>query len=142
MKKITGLLFSMELTGILLLLFTFSIGFATFIENDFGTLAAKARVYNARWFEIMLFILAINLAGSIIKHKMYLRRKWTVLLFHVAFLLILLGAGVTRYISYEGVMSIREGQSTNMVRSNTTYIRAWAQLGEMLDYSEKVVYAT
>ena len=33
----------------------------TFIENDYGTQSAKALVYNARWFEILLLILGINL---------------------------------------------------------------------------------
>ena len=75
MKRLKDMLFSMELTGILLLLFTISIGFATFIENDFGTMTAKAKVYNATWFEVMLLLLAVNMGGSIFKHKMYLKHK-------------------------------------------------------------------
>jgi len=100
----------MELTGIFLLMFAISIGYATFIENDFGTIAAKSRVYNAAWFEILLLLMAINMTGSIFTHKMYVRKKLTILLFHVSFLIILLGAAITRYISYEGMMRLREGE--------------------------------
>ncbi|HSG67103.1 MAG TPA: cytochrome c biogenesis protein ResB, partial [Bacteroidales bacterium] len=141
MKKLTGLLFSMELTGMLILLFTVSIGFATFIENDFGTLTAKANVYNARWFEFMLLLLAVNMTGSIVKHKMYLRAKWPVFIFHVSFLIILLGAAVTRYIGYEGSMAIREGNSSSEIVSGDTYIRIWAEEGQDQVYTEKKVFA-
>lgn len=142
MKKIKDILFSMELTGILLLLFTISIGFATFVENDFGTVAAKARIYNARWFEIMLLLLAVNMTGGIFKHKMYLKHKWTILLFHVAFLVIFIGAALTRYVGTEGIMSIREGSTSNEFRSDETYVMVWAQEGDQNEYKEEKVFAT
>ena len=142
MKKITGILFSMELTGILLLLFTISIGYATFIENDFGTLTAKDWVSNAKWFESMLLLLAINMAGSIVKRKMYLRAKWPILLFHVSFIVILLGAATTRYIGDEGMMAIREGSTSSEMRSSDTFIRIWADDGQSQAYEEEKVFAT
>ena len=61
MKKLKNILFSMELTGLLLLLFAIAIGYATFVENDFGTVASKSTVYNAKWFEFMLLLLAVNM---------------------------------------------------------------------------------
>jgi cytochrome c-type biogenesis protein CcsB len=142
MKKLKNMLFSMELTGILLLLFTISIAYATFVENDFGTITAKARVYNAKWFEIMLLLLAVNMTGSIFKHKMYLKHKWTILLFHVAFLVIFIGAAVTRYVGYEGMMSIREGSTSNEFRSEETYIRVWASDGDIEAYDETKLFPT
>lgn len=131
----------MELTGLLLLLFAIASGFATFIENDFGTLEAKARIYNARWFEVLLLLLAVNMAGSIFTHKMYRKEKWTILLFHVSFLVIFIGAALTRYVGYEGIMSIREGATSNELISDETYIRLWAQDAEAKGYEEKQVFA-
>jgi len=131
----------MELSGMLLLMFAIAIGFATFVENDFGTLEAKARVYNATWFELLLLLLAINMTGSIFKHKMISKAKWPILLFHVSFLVIFIGAAITRYISYEGIMSIREGQSSNEIVSDESYIRIWAQDGENNEYDESRVFA-
>ena len=142
MKKLNNIIFSMELTGMLLLMFAISIGYATFVENDFGTVAAKSGIYNATWFEILLLLLAVNMTGSIFKHKMYVRKKWTVLLFHVSFLVILAGAAVTRYISYEGMMRIREGETSNGLVTDKTYIRIWADNGSMSHYSEEDVLAT
>ncbi len=132
----------MELTGMLLILFAIAIGFATFVENDFGTVAAKSKVYNAKWFEFLLLLLAVNMTGSIFKHKMYLKSKWTMLLFHVSFLVIFIGAVFTRYVGYEGMMSIREGQTTNQMISDETYIRVWANDGNVTYYKEKKVFAT
>ncbi len=129
----------MKLTGILLILFTVSIGVATFIENDFGTLAAKAKVYNARWFELVYLLLAVNLTGSIFKHKMYSKKKLTILLFHISFLIILLGSAVTRYMGYEGAMNIREGSSSNEFQSNETYISIWAEDDNMKVFTEQEV---
>ena len=142
MRKIKNILFSMELTGLLLLLFAIAIGFATFIENDFGTIAAKSKVYNAKWFEFMLLLLAVNMTGSIFVHKMYLKSKWTVLLFHVAFLVIFVGAAITRYISYEGTLSIREGATSNRMVSDETYVQVWANDGNVPYFKEKKVLAT
>ena len=142
MKKITRMLFSMELSGILLILFTIAIAVATFIENDFGTLTAKAQVYNAKWFEFLMFLLAVNMTGSIFKRKMYRKAKWPIFIFHISFLVILLGAAVTRYIGYEGMMGIREGNTTNVMRSSDTYIRIWADNGQASEFVENKVFAT
>jgi cytochrome c-type biogenesis protein CcsB len=142
MRKFKDMLFSMELTGILLILFAIAIGFATFIENDFGTVTAKAKIYNATWFEILLLLLAVNMTGSIFRHKMYIRQKWPVLLFHVSFLVIFIGAAITRYIGYEGIMSIREGQTTNEFISDDTYIRIWVDDGLAQAYESTKVLAS
>ncbi|MEZ5147759.1 MAG: c-type cytochrome biogenesis protein CcsB [Bacteroidales bacterium] len=142
MKRLKNMLFSMELTGLLLVLFFVAIAVATFIENDFGTLTAKAKVYNATWFEILLSLLAINMTGSIFKHKLYLKHKWPVLLFHVSFLIIFLGSALTRFIGFEGMMSIREGSASSEFMSDETYIRIWADDGTMRSYKEDKVLAS
>ena len=41
----------MKLASVLLLFFAFSIGYATFIERDFGTASANALIYRAWWFD-------------------------------------------------------------------------------------------
>jgi hypothetical protein len=41
MKKFFDFIFSMQFAGTLLLVFAAAIGTATFIENDYGTLAAQ-----------------------------------------------------------------------------------------------------
>ena len=60
-KIINSILFSMRTMALLVLVFFVAIAYATFVENDFGTQTAKALVYNARWFEIIIFFLTLNM---------------------------------------------------------------------------------
>jgi len=122
MKKIFSFLFSMLFSVLLLMTFAMSIAYATFIENDYGTDTAQALIYQSWWFELLLLVGAINLAGSVVKYKLVNRKKWAILLFHLAFIVIIIGSAVTRYFGFEGSMHIREGQSNNQVVSESTYI--------------------
>ena len=83
MKKIGDYLFSSYLMATILALFAISIGAATFIENDFGSASAKALVYHAPWFQLLLFIGVINLTGNIFRKKLYTRPKLTLFMFHL-----------------------------------------------------------
>lgn len=100
---------------------------ATFIENDYGTATAKALVYNTLWFDFLHFYLLIVLIGCFITSKAWQRKKYASLFFHSSLIFIILGAGVTRYFGFEGVMHIREGQKSNFILSNETYINIQAQ---------------
>ncbi|MGJ8744982.1 cytochrome c biogenesis protein CcsA [Polaribacter sp.] len=122
MKKILNILYSTRLTALLFLIFAAAMGIATFIENDFGTQTSKALVYNTWWFEGIMIFFVINFFGNIFRYRLYRKEKWPVMLFHGAFLFILIGAGVTRYVGYEGIMLINEGETTNEFLSETTYL--------------------
>jgi len=140
MKQILDYLSSMKLMAVLMLIFAFAIGYATFIENDYGTMTAKADVYNTRWFEALMGILTINLILNIFKYKMYTKKKIPLFIFHSAFIIILLGAAVTRYIGYEGSMHIREGATSNSIISMDTYFITGAKVGDKKEESSKNVY--
>ena len=139
MKKLSSFLFSMFFTGILLMIFAIAIGYATFLENDYGTITAKILIYNSKWFELLLLILSINLIGSVFKYKLISRKKWTVLLFHIAFVVILIGAAFTRYNGFEGSMHIREGQSADFIVSDASYVILEAKSGDQTVRMEKEV---
>ena len=108
--------------AVLFLLFATAMGVATFVENDFGTQTAKALIYNAWWFEAIMVFFVLNFFGNIFRYRLYRKEKWAVLLFHVAFLFILIGAGITRYIGFEGIMVIGEGETTHQFLSDTAYL--------------------
>lgn len=140
MKNLVRSLFSMQLTIVLLLMFTVSIAVATFIENDYGSAASKVAVYNALWFEILLSLLSVNLLGSMIEYKMWQRKKYVSFFLHISFVVILIGAAVTRYIGYEGIMHIREGEATNIMLSDNSYITArFEQDGASMSINHKVL---
>ena len=122
MKKFLNFLYSTRLMAVLFILFAVAMGVATFIENDYGTQTSKALVYNSWWFEAIMVFFIINFFGNIFRYQLYKKEKWPVLMFHGAFILILIGAGITRYIGHEGIMLINEGETTNRYLSETTYV--------------------
>ncbi|MCF6353202.1 MAG: cytochrome c biogenesis protein CcsA [Cyclobacteriaceae bacterium] len=135
-------LFSMSFSGALLLVFGVSIGVATFIENDFGPIGSQSLVYRATWFEVLMGVMVVNMIGVIVLKKMYKRERWVNLLFHVAFIIILIGAGITRFFGEEGMMHIREGESSNTFISEQTYINAILLEGDFKrEFHDKVLFS-
>ncbi len=113
MKKLIRSIFSISAAGFSLLLIAFVLGFATIVEHNHGFHAARVLVYQAHWFEMILFVMTVALVYNIYRFRLYKKEKLTIGLFHMAFILIVLGAGVTRYFGQEGIMHIREGESSN-----------------------------
>ena len=127
MKKLNDIFFSMLTTVILLIIFGASIGYATFAENSSGTEHAREIVYNAKWFEVLLVLLIVNLLGSIVRYRILSKRKFSILLFHLSFILILIGAGITRYFGSEGIMHLRQGETSNEISSEKTSVKIIAE---------------
>ncbi len=140
MKKILKYLSAPCLFISLLIILAASMGIATFVENDFGTNAAKALIYNTWWFEFLFVFLGINLLLNVLKPYMYTRGKLAILIFHLSFLFIVVGAALTRYVGYEGIMHIREGQATDEFLSAKTYISGEIINGRDSVFFEKEVF--
>ena len=122
MNRIFKIFSSSALALILLLLFAVAMAVATFIENDFGTATAWKLIYDSWWFEMVMLGLGISFIFNIYKYNLWSLKKWPILLFHISFILILIGASITRYASYGGIMRIREGASSNLIISSNNYI--------------------
>lgn len=122
MKKILNFFFSFSLMGFLLLILAFSMAIATFVESSYGTEVAQGLIYKSFWFGLILFLLAVNLLVNFIRRRMYTRQRIAVGLFHISFIIILAGAAITRFISFEGMMHIREGESSNFILSAEDYL--------------------
>jgi len=139
MKQILSFIGSMKTMAVLMLIFAFTIGYATIVENDFGTMTAKAEIYNARWFEVLLGLLALNLSLNIYNYRMYTLKKAPMFIFHIGFLVILFGAAVTRYVGFEGNMHIREGATSSFITSAETFFSVDANVdGKSVKSSESV----
>jgi len=110
---ILKILSSYKLMILLLMVLAIGAGIGTFIENDFGSDKAKELVYFAWWYQLSFFLLSIQLFVVIDKTKMYKVKART--LFHVSFVVILLGATLTHYFGFEGMMHIREGEKSNII---------------------------
>ena len=127
MLRRNNFLFSSWFMGALFVIFAVSMGIATFIENDYGAEAARQLVYNTRWFELIFVLLAINFLGQIFHYKLYKPRKLTIMVFHLAFIVIILGAGITRYFGFEGILHLREGDAKAHVETNKKYLQLSVQ---------------
>lgn len=121
MKKLSDILFSFKTTLTLLVILALGAAIATFIENDYGTSTARVLVYNHIWYEAIMILTCINMTGIIFKFKMW--KHPARFLIHLSFVVILLGAGVTRYFGYEGIIHIREGQTENRMISQEPYLQ-------------------
>ncbi|WP_114779224.1 cytochrome c biogenesis protein [Botryobacter ruber] len=117
------LLLSTRITLVLLIAFAASMAAATFIENDHGTAVARGLVYEAWWFELIILWLAINFLSHIGQYKLFHKNRWPIGLFHVAFVIIIVGAGVTRYFGREGIIHIREGKAENTFYTTARYLQ-------------------
>jgi cytochrome c-type biogenesis protein CcsB len=121
LDKSKNILFSYWLTLILFFLLGTGAAVATFIENDYGTSTARMLVYNHTWYEVVMTLSIINMLGII-----YLRKMWKNMgrfLFHFSFVVMLIGAAMTRYVGFEGIMQIREGETTNKMISLEPYLQ-------------------
>lgn len=108
----------------LFLALAFAMAIATFVESSYGTPAARSLIYNTHWFELLWILFGLNLFNNLIKYRFFTNKRFTLGLFHISFIVILLGAAITRYFSYEGIMHIREGESADYILSSDDYFYA------------------
>lgn len=124
MTRLEKFLFSTRTMALLLFVYGFSMAVATFIENDFDTPTAKTLIYNAKWFEILMLWLILVFIANIKRYNLLKNKeKWPVLIFHLSFVFMFIGGAVTRYMSEEGQMPIKEGETTNEIISDLTYFK-------------------
>jgi cytochrome c-type biogenesis protein CcsB len=143
LQKIYNSIFSTTAAGLYLLVFAAAIGIATFIENDYGTSSAQELIFRARWFELLLILFGGTILANIFRFRMVPQKKWASLIFHSAIIIIILGAGITRYFGYEGMMHIREGQASQQFLSAENYLNFKVSTGgKSYSFSEPVYFST
>nr|WP_321222503.1 cytochrome c biogenesis protein CcsA [uncultured Psychroserpens sp.] len=124
-KKLANILFSTRLTGILFIVYFVSMIIGTFLDagqETSPTPYSRHYIYNSWWFEAVQIIFVINFIGNIFRYRLYKKAKWATLTLHLAFIFILIGAGITRYIGFEGWMPIREGETENTYLTRDIYL--------------------
>lgn len=125
LDKLAKILFSTRLTAILFIAFAAAMATGTFMDagqDTSPTPYTRNLIYNAWWFEAIMGLFVVNFVGNIFRYRLYKKEKWATLILHLSFIFILLGAAITRYISFEGMMAIREGATENTFLSQKTYI--------------------
>lgn len=117
---------SLKTSAVLMAVVALASANGTFIESGIcrwvpeasGRDAAYALVYNAWWFNAVLALLSISLVLLFLRRWPYKPRQSGFMLVHLSIVVILVSAGITRWFGYEGIMSIREGGSSDFIFSN------------------------
>ena len=113
--------FSYPMVLVLLAILGAGGGIATFIESMYDTQTAKLVVYDARWYETIMLLLTIVMIGLIYRARMW--KRMGAFLVHSAFVVILVGAFMTRYFGYEGIIHLREGSHENEMLTVQAYLQ-------------------
>lgn len=122
MKVFKELFASLYVAIPLMAIYAILIAVATFVENDYGSNVARALIYNTWFFDVLHIWILLCLVGVIIRYKLLKQKKYASLMLHLSFILIIVGAGVTRFFGQEGMMHIREGERSSTYTSSENYL--------------------
>ncbi|WP_194767748.1 cytochrome c biogenesis protein CcsA [Tamlana sp. I1] len=127
-KRLANIFFSTKLTAVLFIVFAAAMAVGTFLDagqDTSPTPYTRNLIYNAWWFEAIMVFFVINFVGNVFRYRLYKKEKWATFILHLSFIFILIGAFITRYASFEGMMAIREGATENTFLSQKTYITTY-----------------
>ncbi|KJD34282.1 cytochrome C biogenesis protein [Tamlana nanhaiensis] len=127
-NRLARILFSTRLTSVLFIVFAAAMATGTFLDagqETSPTPYTRNLIYNTWWFEAIMAVFLINFIGNIKRYNLLKKENWATFILHIAFIFILLGAFITRYTGFEGMMAIREGATENTFLSRETYISAF-----------------
>jgi len=116
MDYLSRLFSSFRTTFVLLLVLAAWLALATVFEKYFGTEAAKAMFYYSPILFLLFGMLILNFFVACAKHHCFTSRKIGLILVHSAFVVILIGAYTTHLFGEEGMMHIREGETSNKLQ--------------------------
>jgi len=120
LKRIEQILSSYKTTIVLLIVYATGLAVATFVEKYHGTMAAKAMIYYSPWFFLLQFLMVVNFIAVVVDRQLLKQKKWGMLFVHFAFIIILLGALVSHVFGEEGILHLREGESSNRIAIRTS----------------------
>ncbi|MEO6348146.1 MAG: cytochrome c biogenesis protein ResB, partial [Aquaticitalea sp.] len=135
-SKFAKIIFSTRLTAILFVVFAVAMATGTILDRHMDTSPTpytRTLIYNAWWFEAIMVFFVINFVGNISRYRLLRREKWATLLLHLSLILVIVGAFVTRYFGFEGMMHIREGETESQFLSQKTYFTAYIDGDFLID---------
>jgi ABC-type transport system involved in cytochrome c biogenesis permease subunit len=103
-------------------------GFATIFEHKYGNAHAAAMIYESSWFSLLWIAMATTALYYLMATRILHKRLW-VLLLHISFLIILLGALATRITGTNAQIHLRQDDKA------TFYIDEWTGRKVLLPFS-------
>lgn len=99
------------------------IGFATIIEKYHGTTFVNDYVYGAWWFIVVWILLTLSAVVYMFRQRLY--KRYAVMLLHMSFIVILLGALTTFLTAKRGTVHLRSDVSTNTYADNGNHVQSF-----------------
>lgn len=106
---------SLRLAMILLFTLIVACVFGTLYETDFSAKVARHYVYDARWFNAWLVLLAVNLACVALSRWPWKKHHTAFLIAHLGIIILLAGSLIGRIWGIEGTLTLRKGEAPNHV---------------------------
>lgn len=113
--RVFKFLASLKLAVMVLVTLMAVLAAGTFIESAEGTEAARLLVYQAPWFSVILFVLALNLATVAIDRLPWKVRHIGFVVTHLGIIMILFGSFMTQRLMIDGQISIAEGETEHRI---------------------------
>ncbi len=120
MSPIEKIISSYRTMLLLLTIYAVGLSAATFIEKAHGSTLAKVLIYYSPLFFLLQLLLIANFVGIIRRRRFIQKKHWSMLLVHISWGVILLGALISHLFGVEGTIHLREGEKKNHIhiRSN------------------------
>ncbi|MBZ7981843.1 cytochrome c biogenesis protein CcsA [Campylobacter sp. RM12640] len=109
---------NLKISLVYMLIFAIFCGVATFIESAKGTSYAMSLVYNAWYFHLIMVLLFLSVIYAIFKYKLY--KNISLFLIHISFIFIFIGAVLTHFFGFEGIIHLRVDNKANEIKSTKT----------------------
>lgn len=135
--KLIKMFCSIYATIVLLAVYAVLCAVATFIESDaaYGIQAAQDMIYRSSMFNIVHLLLLLNLIGVFVYRKVWKSKKYYSIILHLSFIIILLGAALTRFFGFEGVVHIREHEASNVIMTSDEYLNIRVAVEDNIYYT-------
>ncbi len=135
--KFVKMFCSIYTTIVLLAVYAILCAAATFIEADaaYGIQAAQDMIYRTTLFNIVHILLLLNLIAVFVYRKVWKSKKYYSIILHISFIVILLGAALTRFFGFEGVVHIREQHSSNVIITDEEYLNIRVAIEDNIYYT-------
>jgi len=112
----------------------------TILESRESREVARSLIYGAAWFDVFLFLIAVNLVAAVINRIPIKRHQWSFVVVHFSIVLLLTGAWVSRTFGYEGRMAIHEGGEESRLFLDSSEIRARWNAGATFDWDVEAAF--
>lgn len=123
-SKLLNLLGSIQFAMGLLLILVLVLIASSITEAQMGRQYVDSYFYNAKWFELFLSAIFINIfASTVVKMSKSLKDRFGFVSTHAGILILIVGAIISKYYGIEGTIRLNEGGNTNLLSMDHTTLK-------------------